>query len=157
MPTITPAALLAALETARNVRGAATLLGVTRAWVYKAPELKAVVETWQARPRAPRVQLHVALPPETQAALDELAAERAAAAARSKPDLRRTVIALVEEALRGPLPPPEPASGTTRKLDLGPAWPALLAAAGDHDRAIGVLRAILGGAKKSTGHPVRTS
>lgn len=161
MPTITPEALAAALAAREgNVRLAAADLGVTRAWIYKAPELKAVLEAHReaAGPRAapgrPTTgrdtsrsgQHDIALSPAALAQLDARAAARASVVGPKAASRSSAARELVEAALRGPLPPPEPAGRWRKvKLDLGPAWDALAAhlETNDPQEVAGVVRAIL--------------
>jgi hypothetical protein len=146
---ITPDALRVALDAHHDAADAYRALGITRQAVHARDDLRAVLRAWreQRQPSA-RNRRYPALPDDTARALRAMARRRG-----GRPDLSGVARALVLDALRGALPEPEPPGGHEVQLDLGGAWDALLVAAGDHDRAIGVLRAILGKARNVRRRP----
>ncbi len=154
MPAPTAEALKAALAT-MSPEAAFRAFGVTRQAIYFKrrgvhihPDLVAVLREHAAATadRTPRNAsgkqgLHkVRLPRSAVAYLDTLAA-------KARPRGSRSAVAreMIQEALLGPLPAPEDASGEYVVLDLGPAWTDLAARLGTDDpREVGgTVRAIL--------------
>ena len=153
MPVPTPEQLRAALRDHPRPADAFAACGTTKAGVYLKrdgqhthPELVAILRKHAAAGRLPRdgqrkAGKHLlALPPETVARLDALAAGR--------PRASRSAVAreLLAAALLGPLPDPLPGDRAMKvTLDLGPVWPALAARLGTDDpqTIAGVVRAIL--------------
>lgn len=163
MPAPTPEALRAALVAHRSPAAAFAALGITKQGVYFKrggahihPDLVAVLRehakaTADKAPRnaSGKQGLHkVRLPRSAVAYLDTLAA-------KARPRGSRSAVAreMIQEALLGPLPAPEDASGEYVVLDLGPAWTDLAARLGTDDpREVGgTVRAILVKPRKKPG------
>lgn len=154
MPIPTPDQLRAALRDHPRPADAFAALGTTKAGVYLKrdgqhthPELVAILREHAAAGHVPRGagrkagEHSIALPAATVALLDALAAK-----GRRRGSRAAVARQLIEDALLGPLPDPLPADGAMkRRLDLGPAWPALGAKAGttDPQEIAGYARAIL--------------
>lgn len=150
---LTPDALAAALVQHVTIERAAKALGVTRAWLYKRPDLRAVLLEYKAsRPKrgaSRKLGAHeVTLPVETLAALDARCAARAVKVGPKRATRSAVARDTLTAAVGRPLPPPEPASGGTQVwLDLGDAWHAIGRQLGTDDaHAIAdVARALLRG------------
>lgn len=141
----------AALEQHKTVDRVAKALNVTRAWLYKRPDLRAVLLEYKAaRPkRGPQRKLgehRIVIPDDALERLDARCAVRAAEVGPRRASRSAVARELVEAASLQPLPPPLPPSGYAKiPLDLGPAWTALAAHLGTDDPSAvaDVVRAIL--------------